>query len=103
MAPDSPYAVADTSFYIEHEDKLEGIDFASLLGSAWPDKRVTLIVPVATLLADLLFDPPWHERLPIPADEILDRTRAVQGLTGTKVTLLTFDTRPLGCATPGWP
>jgi PIN domain len=141
--PDSLYAVADTSFYIEHEDKLEGIDFAPLLDSAWLDKRVTLIVPVIILdeldglkhrgptphakwrasytlgvfdrifakpdsqgilrqpaadrtrggvLANLLFDPPQHERLPIPDDEIIDRTLAAQGLTGTEVTLLTFDT-----------
>ncbi len=142
--PDSLYAVADTSFYIEHEDKLQDIDFAPLLDSAWLDKRVTLIVPVIVLdeldglkqrgahparevarlthtrglrrhifvkpgsqgvlrqpgadrtrggvLADLLFDPPRHERLPIPDDEIIDRTLAAQGLTGTEVTLLTFDT-----------
>lgn len=141
--PDYLYAVADTSFYIGHEDKLEGIDFAPLLDSAWHDKRITLIVPVIILdeldglkqrgptqhakwrasytlgvfdriftkpgsqgvlrkpaadrtrggvLADLLFDPPRHERLPIPDDEIIDRTLAAQGLTGTAVTLLTFDT-----------
>ena len=47
--PDSLYAVADTSFYIEHEDKLQDIDFAPLLDSAWLDKRVTLIVPVIIL------------------------------------------------------
>jgi hypothetical protein len=141
--PDYLYAVADTSFYIEHEDKFEGIDFAPLLDSAWPDKRVTLIVPVIILdeldglkqrgptphakwrasytlgvfdrifakpgsqgvlqqpaadrsrggvLADLLFDPPRHERLLIPDDEIINRTLAAQGLAGTEVTLLTFDT-----------
>lgn len=141
--PDYLYAVADTSFYIEHEDKLEGIDFAPLLDSVWLDKRVTLIVPVIILdeldglkqrgptqhakwrasytlgvfdrifakpgsqgilqqpaadrtrggvLADILFDPPRHERLLIPDDEIINRTLAAQGLTGTAVTLLTFDT-----------
>ena len=47
--PDYLYAVADTSFYIEHEHKLEDIDFAPLLDSAWLDKRVTLIVPVIIL------------------------------------------------------
>lgn len=141
--PDYLYAVADTSFYIRHQDKLEDIDFAPLLESAWLDKRVTLIVPVLILdeldglkdrgptphakwrasytlavfdrifaksgsqgilrqpaadprrggvLADLLFDPPRHERLPIPDDEIIDRALAAKGLTGTEVTLLTFDT-----------
>lgn len=141
--PDSLYAVADTSFYIEHEDKIEGIDFAPLLNSAWLDKRVTLIVPVIILdeldglkqrgptqhakwrasytlgvfdrifakpgsqgilrlpaadrtrggvLADLLFDPPRHERLPVADDEVIDRALAAQGLAGTEVTLLTFDT-----------
>lgn len=141
--PDSLYAVADTSFYIEHEDKLEAIDFAALLGSAWLDKRVTLIVPVIILdeldglkqrgptqhakwrasytlgvfdrifakpgsqgilrqpasdrtrggvLADLLFDPLRHKRLPVADDEIIDRALAAQGLAGTEVTLLTFDT-----------
>jgi len=141
--PDYLYAVADTSFYIEHEDKLEDIDLAPLLDSVWLDKRVTLIVPVIILdeldglkqrgptqhakwrasytlgvfdrifakpgsqgvlrqpaadrtrggvLADLLFDPPRHERLPIPDDEIIDRALAARALTGTEVTLLTFDT-----------
>jgi PIN domain len=47
--PDNLYAVADTSFYIEHEDKLDDIDFAPLIGSAWLDKRITLIVPVIIL------------------------------------------------------
>lgn len=141
--PDFLYAVADTSFYIEHEHKLEDIDFAPLLGSAWHDKRIVLIVPVIVLdeldglkkrgptqhakwrasytlgvfdrifskpgaqsvlrpptadpkrggvLADILFDPRQHERLPIPDDEIIDRTLAAQGLAGREVTLLTFDT-----------
>jgi hypothetical protein len=136
--PDYQYAVADSTF-----DRLEGIDFAPLLGSAWLDKRVTLIVPVIILdeldglkqrgptqhakwrasytlgvfdrifakptsqgilqqpaadrtrggvIADLLFDPPRHRRLPIPDDEIIDRALAAQGLAGTKVPLLTFDT-----------
>jgi hypothetical protein len=38
------------------------------------------------------FDPPRHERLPIADDEIIDRVPAAQGLMGTTVTLLTFDT-----------
>jgi len=131
--PDYLYAVADTSFYIEHEEKLEDIDLALLLNSAWLDKRAILIIPVIILdeldglkqrgptqhakwrasytlavfdrvfakpdsqgvlrqpaadgtrggvLADLLFDPPRHERLPIPDDEIIDRALAAQGLTG---------------------
>jgi hypothetical protein len=41
---------------------------------------------------DILFDPPRHERLPINDDEIIDRALAAQGLAGTPVTLLTFDT-----------
>ena len=57
--PNHLYAVADTSFYIKHEHKLEDIDFADLVQ------------------AD---------------DEIIDRALATQGLTGTTVTLLTFDT-----------
>lgn len=57
--PNHLYAVADTSFYIKHEHKLEDIDFADLVQ------------------AD---------------DEIIDRALAAQGLTGTTVTLLTFDT-----------
>jgi PIN domain len=44
------------------------------------------------ILADIFFDPPRHERLPIADDEIIDRALAAQGLTGTTVTLLTFDT-----------
>ena len=57
--PNHLYAVADTSFYIKHEHKLEDIDFADLVQ------------------AD---------------DETIDRALAAQGLTGTTVTLLTFDT-----------
>jgi hypothetical protein len=30
-------AVADTSFYIEHEHKLEDIDFTDLVRATWPD------------------------------------------------------------------
>jgi hypothetical protein len=137
------YAVADTSFYIEHEKKIEEADLAPLLDSAFHDKRVVLIVPIIVLdeldglknrgsgphvkwraaytlavfdriftkrgeqgklqmpsadparggvLADILFDPPRHERLPIADDEIVDRALAAQGLTGSTVTLLTFDT-----------
>ena len=41
---------------------------------------------------DILFDPPRHERLPINDDEIIDRALAAQGLAGTPVTLLTYDT-----------
>lgn len=44
------------------------------------------------VILDLLFDPPGHVRLPISDDEIIDRALAAQGLAGTPVTLLTFDT-----------
>ena len=40
---------------------------------------------------EILFDPPWHVRLPINDDEIVDRARAAQALAGADVTLLTFD------------
>jgi hypothetical protein len=43
------YAVADTSVYIEHEDKLRDLDFAPLLPGAWLDKTVMVIVPVIVL------------------------------------------------------
>jgi hypothetical protein len=137
------YTVADTSVYIEHDDKLRDIDFTSLLPAVWPDKAVVVIVPVlvldeldglkqrggdalrkcrasytlgvleelfsrpsargvlrqpaadgtrGTVVMDILFDPPRHERLPINDDEIIDRTFAAQGLAGAPVTLLTFDT-----------
>jgi hypothetical protein len=43
------YAVADTSFYVEHDDKLRDIDFAPLLPGAWLDKPVTVIVPIIIL------------------------------------------------------
>jgi hypothetical protein len=135
------YAVADTTFYIEHERKLEDIDFTDLVQATWSDTVVTLIVPIIVMdeldglknrapsphakwraaytlaffdrifttpgaqgilqqpaadrrgiVADIFFDPPRHERLPIADDEIIERARAAQGLTGTTVTLLTFDT-----------
>ena len=44
------------------------------------------------VLMDILYDPPRHERLPINDDEIIDRALAAQGLAGTPVTLLTYDT-----------
>lgn len=137
------YAVADTSFYIEHDDKLRDIDFAPLLPGAWLDKPFTVIVPIIVLdeldglkqrggtthvkwrasytlavlddifakpgtqamlrqpaadgtrgavLMDILYDPPRHKRLPINDDEVIDRALAAQGLAGTPITLLTFDT-----------
>jgi hypothetical protein len=140
---DTAYAVADTSVYVEHDDKLLDLDFASLQPGAWLDKPVTVIVPIVVLdeldglkrrggtahvkwrasytlavlddlfartgtqgilrqptadgtrgavVMDILFDPPRHERLPINDDEIIDRALAAQGLAGTPVTLLTFDT-----------
>lgn len=139
--PNRLYAVADTSFYIDHEHKLEDIDLADQVHPTWPDQVITLIVPIIVLdemdglknrgpnhhvkwraghtlavfdrifarpgaqgilqqpaagrggtLADVFFDPAGHERLPIADDEIIDRALAAQGLTGTTVTLLTFDT-----------
>jgi PIN domain len=139
--PNHLYAVADTSFYIDHEHKLEDIDLADHVHATWRDKVVTLIVPIIVLdeldglknrgpnhhvkwraghtlgvfdrifakpgtqgilqqpadgrggiVADVFFDPAGHERLPIADDEIIDRALAAQGLTGTTITLLTFDT-----------
>jgi hypothetical protein len=43
------YAVADTSFYIEHDSKLRETDFAPLLPGVWSDKAVTIIVPIVVL------------------------------------------------------
>ena len=48
--------------------------------------------PRGALSAELLFDPPGHQRLPIADDEIIDRAAAVQALAGRQVTLLTYDT-----------
>lgn len=139
--PNRLYAVADTSFYIDHEHKLEDIDLAEHVHATWPDQVVTLIVPIIVMdeldglknrgpnhqvkwraghtlavfdrifakpgvqgilqqpaadrrgiVADVFFDPVGHERLPIADDEIIDRALAAQGLAGTTVTLLTFDT-----------
>jgi hypothetical protein len=42
---DIAYTVADTSVYIEHDDKLRNLDFAPLLPGAWLDKTVMVIVP----------------------------------------------------------
>ncbi|MEX1659969.1 PIN domain-containing protein [Streptomyces pseudovenezuelae] len=44
------------------------------------------------VLAEIVLDPPGHERLPLPDDEIVDRTVAIQGLAGRDVHLLTCDT-----------
>jgi PIN domain len=46
---DTYYAVADTSVYIEHDDKLRDLDFAPLLPGVWLDKPVVVIVPVIIL------------------------------------------------------
>ena len=46
--PNASYIVADTSVYIEHDDKLEALDFATLLDGR-PDKPIVLIVPVIIL------------------------------------------------------
>jgi PIN domain len=43
------YAVADTSFYIDHDSKLRETDFAHLLSGVWHDKPVTIIVPIIVL------------------------------------------------------
>jgi len=42
------FVVPDTSVYLEHDDKLEVLDFTSLLGVR-PDKTVRVIVPVIIL------------------------------------------------------
>lgn len=47
--PNRVYAVADTSFYIDHEHKLEDIDLADHARATWPDKVITLIVPIIVL------------------------------------------------------
>jgi hypothetical protein len=39
------FAVADTSVYMEHEQKLEDLDFAPLL-PGWTDKTVRVVVPI---------------------------------------------------------
>ena len=44
------------------------------------------------VVMELVFDPPGHARLPIEDDEIVDRALALQALTGSSVTLATFDT-----------
>lgn len=46
---DAAYTVADTSVYIEHDDKLRDLDFAPLLPGACLDKPVVVIVPVIIL------------------------------------------------------
>jgi hypothetical protein len=46
---DVAYTVADTSVYIEHDDKLRDLDFAPLALDVWLDKPVVVIVPVAVL------------------------------------------------------
>ena len=46
---DIAYLVADTSVYIEHDDKLRDLEFAPLLPGAWLDKPILIIVPVIVL------------------------------------------------------
>lgn len=46
---DVAFAVADTSVYIEHDDKLRDLDFAALLPAAGAPKLVMVIVPVIVL------------------------------------------------------
>ncbi|MER5466390.1 hypothetical protein ABT010_38280 [Streptomyces sp. NPDC002668] len=41
---------------------------------------------------EVLPDPPGHNRLPIPDDEIVDRLIAVQGIAAGPVRLVTYDT-----------
>jgi len=49
-------------------------------------------IPRGEVTIELVFDPPGHARLPINADEIIDRILAIQPLAGREVTLLTHDT-----------
>lgn len=39
----------------------------------------------------VVFDPPGHIRLPLADDEIIDRTLALQAITGREVAFLTYD------------
>ncbi|MEJ8631975.1 PIN domain-containing protein [Streptomyces sp. MS2.AVA.5] len=41
---------------------------------------------------EIVLDPPGHVRLPIPDDEIIDRTVAIQALAAREVRMLTCDT-----------
>jgi hypothetical protein len=69
----------------------------STISSPGPAPRGILRQPAVdgtrrAVVIDILFDPPRHERQSIKDDEIIDRALAAQGLAGTPVTLLTFDT-----------
>lgn len=41
--------------------------------------------------AEIVFDPPGHQRLTITDDEIIDRAMAIQALAGRPVRMVTFD------------
>jgi hypothetical protein len=41
--------VPDTTVYLEHDEKLENLDFHSLVVDDWPDKTVRVVVPVVVL------------------------------------------------------
>jgi hypothetical protein len=47
------------------------------------------VLPLGAISTELLFDPPGHERLPDPDDEIVDRALAVQNLSGQRVAMVT--------------
>lgn len=48
--------------------------------------------PIGEVTAEVVFDEPWHVRLPIDDDELIDRSVMCQALVGRPMTLFTFDT-----------
>jgi hypothetical protein len=43
------FGVFDTSVFIEHDDKLEVMDFAAMMSLTWPDKPVRILVPAVVM------------------------------------------------------
>jgi hypothetical protein len=43
------FGVLDTSVYIEHDDKLEVMDFAAMMSLTWTDKPVRILVPAVVM------------------------------------------------------
>ena len=43
------FVTPDSSFFIQHPDKLEQVDFASLLDLAWTDHHIHVIVPIVVV------------------------------------------------------
>jgi hypothetical protein len=86
----SHYVVPDTSFYIEHPDKLEEVDFGPLI-NFW-ESNITLLVPM--IVIDELVDALRRSRTATSAGAPATPSPSWTGCSPPQLTVLAFSGAP---------